>query len=703
MAAPIPAPATFPSMASLSDQRLFHPCPFGNPSFILPLQKLPQLPRSLSYSNSISHSHSSRCHSHGPSSGSLSPPEDRGWDSSLLQFVKSAAQKFDAFVKSSIGTRLKDPGEMTIVEGGELEGSGGGEVEDQDWNWDRWMKHFLEVEEQERLISLLKSQLVHAVDKEDYADAARLKVAIAAMAMKDTVGRVMSYLNRAIVEERYRDAAFVRDNAGVGLVGWWAGISEDGTDPYGYIVRISADHGRYIARSYSARQLATATSGPPLFEIFLTLNKKGEYKHQAVYLKRKVQSRKLPSSFPRSSEDSNGMNGLKPTRGKSDIVDPAGEDNVESIDRDGLDVVDEQFGFQNFLQDIIPDVNIEVLKVDDPQKVDLDSKSKMIELIIDEDYDEKESEMDNADIESRDRSGEELELGMHSGSGIIGGEDGSGISIEVVIGGPMQNAFSTQSTKDLLRFPAKLEKSGHNSFCFAVENVSSHVDSSSTDKPSTKRKAKRRRRGVSRRAEHIVLELVKFVTREEIIPQKLLKDVKDLINSSLSQAQDRPLTGSTTFNRIELPALPDPLSGLYIGSNGPFTSEVIQLRRKFGQWQGDHGSEVPSDIEFYEYVEAVKLTGDPYLPAGQVTFRAKVGKRYQLPHKGIIPEEFSVIARYKGQGKVAEPGFENPRWVDGELIILDGKYIKAGPVIGFVYWDPQYPFLVFFNRLRLEQ
>lgn len=91
------------------------------------------------------------------------------------------------------------------------------------------------------------------------------------------------------------------------------------------------------------------------------------------------------------------------------------------------------------------------------------------------------------------------------------------------------------------------------------------------------------------------------------------------------------------------------------------------------------------------------------------------------------------IARYKGQGRLAEPGFQNPRWVDGELVILDGKvsvsnsllhlvqvtgssipqslltirclsmqYIKGGPVVGFVYWAPEYHFLVFFNRLKLQ-
>ena len=41
----------------------------------------------------------------------------------------------------------------------------------------------------------LQSQLNRAVVREDYEDAARIKVAIAAAATNDTVGRVMAQLN----------------------------------------------------------------------------------------------------------------------------------------------------------------------------------------------------------------------------------------------------------------------------------------------------------------------------------------------------------------------------------------------------------------------------------------------------------------------------------------------------------------------------
>lgn len=37
-------------------------------------------------------------------------------------------------------------------------------------------------------------------------------------------------------------------------------------------------------------------------------------------------------------------------------------------------------------------------------------------------------------------------------------------------------------------------------------------------------------------------------------------------------------------------------------------------------------------------------TVDAFLSNLQIAFRARIGKKYQLPHKGIIPEEFGVVS-----------------------------------------------------------
>ena len=59
-------------------------------------------------------------------------------------------------------------------------------------------------------------------------------------------------------------------------------------------------------------------------------------------------------------------------------------------------------------------------------------------------------------------------------------------------------------------------------------------------------------------------------------------------------------------------------AGLYIGSLGPHTAEVVQLQRKYGDWQIDGVNPNGQELQFFEYVEAVKLTGDVNVPAGQV-------------------------------------------------------------------------------------
>ncbi|KAI9077186.1 hypothetical protein K1719_040844 [Acacia pycnantha] len=142
----------------------------------------------------------------------------------LQDLVRNSIKRFDSYVNSLRDKALGAWNTATVAEkdGSEKENR---EPEDEEWDWDRWRKHFQDIDEQERLASILKMLL-----------------AIAAAATHDSFGRV----------------------------GWWSGISKDANDPHGLIICITPDHGRYVARSYSPRQLATSAAGVPLFEIFLT-------------------------------------------------------------------------------------------------------------------------------------------------------------------------------------------------------------------------------------------------------------------------------------------------------------------------------------------------------------------------------------------------------------------------------------------------
>ncbi|KAF5206609.1 Executer 1 protein [Thalictrum thalictroides] len=614
------------------------------------------------------------CRCHKLYDDSSSSDDRGGWNSQFQDIVKFVIKKIEDYL--STNSKEKEDVSVDFEENKEVVKSNEEEIEE--WDWERWKKHFEQVEEQEKIVLVLKSQLGNAVYGEEYEYASKLKVAIAAAASNDVVGRVITQLNRAIEEERYQDAAFYRDYAGAGLMGWWAGISKNSDDPYGRIIHIGVEHGRYVARNFSPRHLATSARGVPLFEIFLTVGSKGEYKQQAVYLKRN--GGKFGDLTSSSLLDS-GSN-ISQLNASTDVQNDLSSTSTEDIEDkdDDSDAAEGLVNFQNIPQDMIPGVKVTVLKVTAPEKVDRDLIYNVIEQISEEEEDEEEVDEDeeegedeeeekDAELESVDSDDNDIKAEIHLD------ED----EIEMVAGGGTSDILKDQSE---ITFEILIGVGGKGLV--------------SPDKGATLQG--------QRSMTNVMSDLAKYAMKREKIPMKVLKDVEQLISLTLNQVKNRqPLSGTTTFNRIEIPASSDLLNGLYIGANGLYSSEVIHLSRKFGQWQEDGVKQKRSSLEFYEYVEAIKLTGDPNVPAGQVAFRAKVGKQYQLPHKGIIPEEFGVVARYKGQGRLAGPGFKKPRWVDGELVILDGKYIKGGPVIGFVYWAPDYHFLVFFKRLRLPE
>ena len=95
---------------------------------------------------------------------------------------------------------------------------------------------------------------------------------------------------------------------------------------------------------------------------------------------------------------------------------------------------------------------------------------------------------------------------------------------------------------------------------------------------------------------------------------------------------------------------------------------------------------------------AYKVTGDKNVPRGEITFQVdlsplpthQVGKGkassltpgpeplqpISLTDKAAKKWGTTQLPRYKGLGQVAEPGFKNNQWMDGQLIIIGEEYFS---------------------------
>lgn len=566
-----------------------------------------------------------------------------------------------------------------------------------DWDWNRWTRHFTEIELAERSVSLLQFQLEEAIEKEDFQEASKLKAAIAETTSKDSVAEIMSELKNVIHEERYHEASKLCKNTGSGLVGWWVGYSKDSDDPFGRLIRITPGVGRFIGKSYNPRQLVSASPGTPLFEIFVIKENDEMYTMQVVFMQRAKGSNLKAAAAP-SSSSTKGTS--MPDIENASVIDvkvnedkPGKSDeksiNFEGATEDGIRSV------INFLKDKIPELKIKDLKVMKVNVEEVMEDNDTVNQLTQEDDNEKTSSESDEDSEDENT---DLDERIVMGANNDETEDGKSLDMKLFVGGVLHSREDTPSKDEFVRVPAEIEEMEKDSFVLHVP-VKSHVQDSEESIASKVKIAAIASQGVS---ELMPPDVAKALWSSDKVSRKVSRDVREIVKFAVSQAKKREkLSEYTNFSRITTSRGDlDPFDGLYVGAFGPYGTEVVQLKRKYGNWSG------ANDVEFFEYVEAVKVTGDLNVPAGQVTFRAKIAKGSHFLNRGMYPDELGVVASYKGQGRIAEFGFKNPKWVEGELLQLNGKgmgpYVK-GADLGFLYVVPEQSFLVLFNRLRLPE
>ena len=521
--------------------------------------------------------------------------------------------------------------------------------------WKAWEQWFEQVLDEENRLHGLREEVDAAVEEENYALAAKIQEEIQAIEAKDPVGQIVKDMKNALEEEKYEEAAKLRDHACLGLLGWWVGKSGK-DDPQGLLLKVSAEYGRLVGSAYTGKDLSEIQEAKDSGVTFL------EEPSQPV----------LEIFIKKDSRTRTGF--------ATQVVGLVSEGNMGEEEEDEEE---EQWVISGsggevpgpFLQG----------KRNGVYSVKLDLSSE--DSVEDSDFD-----LDAFDLEQALSPIEIFTTQRKPATLSQPGRDEFKLCIE----GVSEKKPSIPGLRETFEFPTAKEIH-RASAQFTVEKEKAAEQPSLSASKDAKQWAwvaeqiQKLSEQADNRGENDLAEALQDVADKmlsEGFPDNT--QVKSFPNFSFS-----PELGSrTTFRRLNTsyPST-DPFSGLYVGTYGPHGPEVVQIQRGKCQEHGD------------ECIYATKLTGDTNIPSGSLTFKARIDRNLRLDHHGVYPEELGIVARYKGEGRVARSGHTDPRWVEGELLLLDGK---GGPLtgdaeLGFVWSIPgERKFLILFNRLHLD-
>ena len=594
------------------------------------------------------------------------------------------------------------------------------------------VSRFDDLEIEASALEALEAQLEDAIESEDYASAASLKRAADALRASDDTGQMCEAYAKAIAEDRFEDAVRLRD-AGVGLCGWWAGMEEvpQGEDdgeraegdearehPTGVIMRISREHGRLVGSTYSSRDLADIVelnkaypkgydydAGQPVMEIMLQedADAAGGFRRDVMRLNY------IPVSIPLVDDDEEE----ETTSSEALIEGGVGFIATQSESTSSTAVVDDATASAD-VEDALRGAARE-----DIESVKEEIKAKLLGL-------------DPSSGKTRDDALEEIGAMLDKFNDAINAEDDD-------------DDDDDDTLYDIKRTTAALHQEGLHAFVLTSDNEMLSLDDDDDDDGDDRRPFSHAldkeiegflatkwesmvpnadataSRGLGAGSHTALVNAVKEAAQEMFASQD--ENDEDLDEEYFGEGDDddedvdevsaeellaligqdavlhRPLPGRVRFQRID-PRLAsgsrnDVFDGLYIGAFGPHGPEVLRMVR--GRWGDDVG-------ESNECVTAVKLTGDENVPCGAASFRAKVSKENLITEGSSYPDELGVLARYKGEGRVAKPGFADSHWVEGELLVLNGKggSLTGGAELGFVWAVPgERRLLILFSSLVL--
>lgn len=672
-------------------------------------------------------------------------------------------------------------------------------------SWPEWLAFFDSLDELAEQGEEIEERLEQAVAAENYSLASQLSAELRELTAQDHVEVASQALQQALETEDYQRAAALRDRAGLGLLGWWAGKSSTTTtttttstdnestnsdNDHGHLLYVSKDFGRVVGEAFSAKDLASLVEqrspldgpdngasilmsaassigssslgeledafsgfmkqdeqqmeyGRPVFEVFLKSTSSGTDGDgdASIDIQQKVAAIRVHPDT---------VNQVMPS-----MVESLAEVITGDLTDNGQKVVSVESGADEDGEFVR--INLSSGKTDDDNDNDKngngDDEEINVESFLEKFYEEEEAA-------EKKKNGADREDGIHARryADVVNTaeEEGELTSFE-----SMQIQFQ--------RVPADIQWQGRDAFTITVDDtaysLATHEDDESTssttaeaamlaisdinnddnddessslgtttttattdefvEKPVQETIEDLKARLV---ADSDDLTLESLAAEIEAIQAERLKrkegtssskdtdkDDKEIFNKVFTKVmkaamEDEKLldrdNGMLFFNSIAngntlsysrlLPSQAtktDPLSGLFIGAFGPHGPEIVQVNRTNNKQNGE------------EWVVATKLTGDVNVPAGKVSFKAKVGRAARLSISEAYPPELGVVARYKGQGMVAKEGYKNAKWVDGELLQLSrSNPLTKGAELGFVFaLDGLRRYLILFAKLDLDE